>query len=248
MKIYSYNQASASAKVLAKALGVKRIKHEGGKYKAKHWHTILNWGSSRTPYDLDDATIINNSYAVASASNKLSAFIAMEGRVSIPEWTTSHGQAVRWLAEGFTIVCRTILNGHSGKGIILASEEQHIVEAPLYVKYIPKNEEYRIHVHNGEVFFVQKKMRKLGVPDDDVNWKVRNHQNGFIYANRGVAIAQEACNNAIAAITSLGLDFGAVDIIYNEKEDKFYVLEVNTAPGISGTTLEKYVEQLKIYL
>ena len=46
------------------------------------------------------------------------------------------------------------------------------------------------------------------------------------------------------AIKVLGLDFGAVDIIYNKQEDKWYVLEVNTAPGIYGTTLDKYVNAI----
>ena len=37
------------------------------------------------------------------------------------------------------------------------------------------------------------------------------------------------------------LDFGAVDLIWNEHENKCYVLEVNSAPGIEGTTLQQYV-------
>jgi D-alanine-D-alanine ligase-like ATP-grasp enzyme len=44
------------------------------------------------------------------------------------------------------------------------------------------------------------------------------------------------------------LDFGAVDVIWNEKEDKYYVLEVNTACGLEGTTLDKYVEQFRRYV
>ena len=49
---------------------------------------------------------------------------------------------------------------------------------------------------------------------------------------------------AISAVDSLGLDFGAVDIIWNESEDQYYVLEVNTAPGVEGTTLQKYTEAI----
>ena len=48
---------------------------------------------------------------------------------------------------------------------------------------------------------------------------------------------------AVNAVKALGLDFGAVDIIYNEKENQYYVLEVNTAPGLEGTTLIKYAER-----
>jgi glutathione synthase/RimK-type ligase-like ATP-grasp enzyme len=249
MKIYSYNQGSASAKVLAQGLGIKRIKRDGKALTIRE--NVINWGCSEPTRDmLFTEGLVNTFTAVKRASNKLSAFNAMEGTVSIPEWTESRIEASKWLAEGITVVARTILNGHSGKGIFICTKEDEVAmpAASLYVKYIPKKEEYRLHVHNKRVFFIQKKMRKLDVPDDDVNWKVRNHQNGFIYANKDVAVAQEACNNAIAAITALGLDFGAVDIIWNEKQDKYYVLEANTAPGLSGVSVEKYVEQFKIYL
>jgi D-alanine-D-alanine ligase-like ATP-grasp enzyme len=50
---------------------------------------------------------------------------------------------------------------------------------------------------------------------------------------------------ACDAIINLGLDFGAVDIIYNEKNNRWVVLEVNTAPGLSGETLNRYVEMIK---
>ena len=39
-----------------------------------------------------------------------------------------------------------------------------------------------------------------------------------------------------------GLTFGSVDVIYNEHRDKAYVLEVNTASGLSGETVDDYVK------
>jgi len=49
---------------------------------------------------------------------------------------------------------------------------------------------------------------------------------------------------ALQACQALGLNSGAVDIIWNEKENKCYVLEVNTAPGIEGTTCKKYTNEI----
>lgn len=49
---------------------------------------------------------------------------------------------------------------------------------------------------------------------------------------------------ALAACNALGLESGAVDIIWNEKENKCYVLEVNTAPGICGITTKKYTDAI----
>jgi D-alanine-D-alanine ligase-like ATP-grasp enzyme len=52
--------------------------------------------------------------------------------------------------------------------------------------------------------------------------------------------------HSISAVNTLGLDFGAVDLIV-AKDGRVYVLEVNTAPGIEGITLEKYVKAFQNY-
>ncbi len=239
MKLYAYNPKSKSAKALALGLGIRRLRHNGPKIVDK----ILNWGSSAINRNVG-AIIINKPEAIKTASNKLHSFNSLNGHVDIPQFTTSLDEANKWLAKGVTVVCRHKLTGHSGEGIeiIKPKADKPIPEAKLYVKYIPKAEEYRIHVIHDNAFFVQRKARTKDVPDDKVNWQVRNHANGFIYAHKDVEVPEEVRVMAVKAVKALGLDFGAVDIIYNEKKNKYFVLEINTAPGLYGTTLEKYVE------
>ena len=67
---------------------------------------------------------------------------------------------------------------------------------------------------------------------------------GSVYCRDGITSNSIRDTLAINAIRALHLDFGAVDIIYNERENQFYVLEVNTAPGLEGTTLQKYTESI----
>jgi glutathione synthase/RimK-type ligase-like ATP-grasp enzyme len=50
---------------------------------------------------------------------------------------------------------------------------------------------------------------------------------------------------AIKAVQALGLDFGSVDVIWNERHSLPYVLEVNTAPGLVGTTVTNFVNAFK---
>jgi glutathione synthase/RimK-type ligase-like ATP-grasp enzyme len=245
MKLYSYNNGSASAKALAAGLGIKMIKHEGEELDILK-HVVINWGCSQFSRVFYNKQTLNIPLAIAKAVNKLTAFQTMKDVVNIPEFTDDRYEAINWLAGGHTVVARTKLNGHSGEGIVIVEPKfeagQEIPDAPLYVKYIKKNAEYRIHVFQEEVFFVQKKARKLDVPDEEVNWQVRNHQNGFIYANQDVQVQEEAKKQAIMAVKTLGLDFGAVDIIETAK-GRVFVLEVNTACGLEGTTLQKYIEQ-----
>lgn len=148
---------------------------------------------------------------------------------------------------GKTVVCRTILNGHSGAGIVLASKVEELVDAPLYVEYVPKKEEYRVHVFKGEAIHYSRKARKADVPDGEVNWKIRNHDNGFIFQHENFQIPEAVIQQALAAVEECDLDFGAVDVIWNDKQQKAYVLEINTAPGIEGVTLSKYVEAIQKY-
>ena len=95
---------------------------------------------------------------------------------------------------------------------------------------------------------IQRKARKRDVPDDAVNWQVRNLDGGFIFAREGVVASPVASEEAVKAVESLSLDFGAVDLIYNAREDKYYVLECNSAPGLSGSTLDGYAERFREYL
>lgn len=240
--IYAYKNGSGSAKLLSEALGIKRIKHEGKPLKLKK---LINWGSSAFTRNMQIGKILNLPECVRNASHKIRTFEHIGGLVNIPDWTLERKVAEAWIKAGQTVVCRTLIQANSGKGIVIAENVNELVDAPLYTKYIPKKEEYRIHVFQGEAFHVQRKARKKDVPDDKVNWKVRSHGNGFCFQIQGIEMPEAAAEQAVKAVQSLGLDFGAVDLIWNQKEDKWYVLEVNTAPGIEATTLAKYVEQFK---
>lgn len=251
MKIVPYKAGSESAKALAGELGIARLKLEGSRWKGKAGDVVINWGTSRRghPAFEGEARVLNKPESVALAANKLHAFRAFqENDVSCPWWTENRMEASDKLLTGCTIVVREKLNGHSGDGIAIITPEiyqaQGLIQAPLYTNYIKKADEYRAHIFNGKMFFVQRKARKKDVPDDEVNWQIRNHANGFIFAHEGVEIPEEAQELSVKAVAALGLDFGAVDLI-KTKTGRWYVLEVNTACGLEGTTLKKYAEQFR---
>jgi glutathione synthase/RimK-type ligase-like ATP-grasp enzyme len=233
--LYPYKKGSASCKVLAKALKARQIKLNNSIYKKKPDHLVINWGNSKAP----DYIEYNKSHEVKAASNKLNTFkILKAAGLSHPEWTTDIETACEWLKTG-TVFCRMLLTGHSGKGIVEFDGTQ---QAPLYVKYIKKRHEYRVHVFKDSLIHVQQKKKKIG---GNANAKVRNLANGWIYAKEDIVpLQEEATSLATQAIKALGLDFGAVDLIYNEKYNTYYILEINTAPGLTGTTLNRYTEVL----
>lgn len=250
--IYPYKAGSNSAAELARALGVRRISHQNSRFRGREDKTIINWGGSRLPDEVNLCRVINPQEAARKASDKLAFFTHAECRV--PDWTTDPDVAENWWEEGSIVVERHVLNGNSGQGIRLASQETGEGvddDAPLYTKYVPKRHEYRIHVFQGRIISVQRKARSHEVPDEQVNWKIRNHTNGFIFARNEEALGEipaDVLEQAVLSVNSIGLDFGASDVIFNERSGQAYVLEVNTAPGLTGTTLTDYAEAFRSLL
>lgn len=247
--IYPYNMGSRSARDLARSLNTRRV-YPDRKYRRRDNHVVINWGSSKLPF-WNCEGIINHPHYVSVAANKLKTLNALYGAgVSVPEYTTSFQTALRWLSDGDDMLARLTLTGHSGRGIELLRASDglsylDVPEAPLYTKYIKKKYEYRVHVEklsNGtpQVFDIQQKKRNLSVPDDDVNWQIRNYYTGWIYARGDIDPPQCVLDEACKALDAIGLDFAAMDVVYNEQQEKSYVLEVNTAPGLDGTTLDLY--------
>src|SRR5690554_22034 len=189
MLIYPYRKGSKSVKALREN-GFRSIKLENSRFKGRANKTVINYGSSALPEEVLKCRVINSPEAVSKASNKLLAFKAMaEHGVSVPRFTESPVDAAVWNRD---VVVRHKLTGHSGEGIkIVDADHRFMPEAPLYVEYIKKKHEYRVHVFMGEVIDVQRKARKLDVPDEEVNWQVRNLDGGFIYAREGVEIDEE---------------------------------------------------------
>ena len=239
MKLLPYKMASKSSKDLASSLGILRLKKENSRYRYRDGDVVINWGGNTPlPYPT-----VNDPTACRVASDKVAAFGCLDSaEVSIPNYTGLRSQAEGWIEDGHKVVCRTLTRANSGRGIVMASTIEELVAAPLYVKYVKKQQEYRVHVAGGNVIDTQRKMRSRDVPDDQVDWQVRNLAGGFIFGREGVEADFLRDALAISSVTALGLDFGAVDIIYNERSGQYYVLEVNTAPGLQGTTLAKYTE------
>lgn len=249
--LYPYKTQSSSAKALREGLSqavgyrVKIVLPEG-KFKPSRSDKIINWGFSKHPnWEWSSQEDLNAPSSVQRAANKLSSFWAfLNNELSTPNFTIRKEEAQEWLNQGSKIVVRHTLTQHSGLGIELV-ESGELPNAPLYVEYKKKRAEYRVHVFKGEVIDTQqKKKRNQASRPDTFNAFIRNHDNGWVYCRNDINndIFRDAL--AILAVKALDLDFGAVDIIYNEHENQNYVLEVNTAPGLEGETLNKYIEAI----
>lgn len=251
-KIYTYSMASVGSKELAEGLGISRIKHERSRVSGSPELTIINWGASEIPPQLiaGGTRILNHPSHVARMTNKELAFnLFADNDVRIPKHTSSADEARRWVGQGKTVFARTVLSGHSGNGIVIMGPdhpENIEVRARLYTEYVKKKDEYRIHICNGRVIDQQRKgLREEFRGHADVNYMIRNLANGFVFVRNEIRVPQDVLDQALLAMRVSQLDFGAVDVIWNEQQQRAYVLEINTAPGLQGSTIQSYVNALR---
>ncbi len=242
--LYPYKMASRSGKSLASLMSIKRV-YQNKNYKPRNGDIIINWGSTKIPSWINklnaNTTLLNNPNCVRTAVNKLETFrhLTFNGIPTV-EWTTKYEDAFNWAENENKVVERHTLCGYGGSGVVVANDSFELnCTAPLYTKFIEKAMEYRLHVFRGNVFDIQQKKRRSG---QDTDGTIKNKSSGWVFCRNNITpLPENAQEIAIKTIQVLGLDFGAVDMLV--KNGKVYVLEVNTAVGLEGTTLLNYYKQ-----
>ncbi len=243
LKILPYKIGSESAKAIARELQVGRIRL-GQHTRPITQNLVINWGCSNINRSI--RKLLNRPEAVALASNKLKTFETLHAAgVSVPEWSITREDAEGWLDRGFKVFCRHKLSGHNGEGIeVIRPEDTRLPRCPLYVKHVKKDKEYRVHVFNNRVIDITEKRRRSGVERTEYNGLIRNLENGWVFCRDNVHPIDIVRTESIRAVRTLGLDFGAVDIVV-DRQGRVFILEINTAPGLQGTTLDRYIEAIR---
>lgn len=96
-----------------------------------------------------------------------------------------------------------------------------------FVQYVPKKAEYRVWAYRRRSLAVYEKVMRYPERYRGVGW---NWHQGFAFTFVNEA-PEELKQLGATAVNSLGLDFGAVDILHGQ-DGQYYVLEVNSAPGV----------------
>ena len=237
--IWAYKNYSNSARTLSRDLKAPLIKHERSRFRGSPDKTVINWGSSQLSSEAMKCKVINSPEAVHSAANKKTFFNSHSPDLMVP-WTVDKEVAREWLRDN-SVIGRKSLSGHSGAGIEVIKRGTEEIEGdfPLYTKYVSKRHEYRYHFIKDLIILRQQKKKRQDIEDDDFDWKIRSYNNGFVFCVNDVAIKDAVERVALEFIEETHLDFGAIDIVYNEKRDRGYILEVNTAPALLSDTLRE---------
>ncbi len=251
MRLYilPYKSSSNSAKLLASSLNCKRIKCERSRFRHTLRTLVINWGSSSPHPNVDSNRLLNKFDSVGIAINKLKTFQKLtEANVPCLTWTTDKEVAASWNSR---VYVRHLLESSQGNGIQICRRGEELPDAPLYTRGAKTSKEYRLHVgrHNGvyELIHTQQKRLREDAPEDRVIG-IRNTANGWVFACNNVdSLSTEQIEVAFRAAKALDLDFCGIDLIINSN-NQVLVCEVNTAPGLEGTTLTQYTQFFRKHL
>jgi hypothetical protein len=200
---------------------------------------IIRWGSRTSVDFVPRNTVYNSQNALQRTTDKLESLRMLdEAGVNVPEWTTDRDE----ISETFGYPALGRSESHTrGQDInlILQWRDAYLTDGnDFFTEYIPTDLEYRMHVVNGEVVKVHEKRLRS---EESNHPFIRNSETGWVFVEpRDEAPPDQL---AIDAVGSLGLDFGAVDVIREEETGDHYVLEVNSAPSLDEANLERYGER-----
>jgi len=260
--ILPYKRNSLSAKTISKYFKTLRIFPDRN-YKPRLNDVVVNWGFQGDIPVLEgkNVDILNKSEAVRKASSKVDCLTILgKNGVNVPFFATDLENAKSLFHLSENIFCRTLTRASKGKGIVIARAEDQLVKCNLYTSMLDTDIEYRVHVFDGEVIdIVQKRqMSKDRMRDKGIivaNKEVKNLMNGWSFTRGDLTLWDKDGNYfydmisiSLNAIKALDLDFAAIDLV-KTKDDEFYVLEVNTAPGMKRgtTTHRRYTEAISKY-
>lgn len=200
---------------------------------------LIRWGSRSSVDFSPRETVFNSQRAIRSNTDKLGSLRTLrEAGIPTPEWTTNRDE----ISETFGYPALGRSENHTrGEDInlILQWRDAYLTSGNDYfVEYIPTDLEYRMHVVNGEVVKVHEKRLRS---EESNHPFIRNSETGWIFVEPREEPPSDQL--AIDAVGSLGLDFGAVDVLRGEDGEE-YVLEVNTAPSLDEANLQRYGEAL----
>lgn len=177
----------------------------------------------------ESTTCINKAASIKAISSKYSFLDKSKDEIRVPQVTRNKSVVKTWFEQTPNlIVLGRDFNHHGGLDIEEYHDFASVTDRNYYVKFIPKRREFRIYTFFGKVLEVQEKI------PEDINLIAWNHSKGskFINVNWNKWISK-SCYLALKAAEIWEIDYCAWDIILG-KDNKFYVLEGNTAPSITG--------------
>ncbi len=262
-----YKGGFETAEVLATALNerisnfrptinIKRIVRRRGIFKRD---VLIRWGTTRdeevdTIFERKGALLLNRASSLSANVDKLNSLIVFRNAgVTVPNFWTEKREIPRFPVLGRN---REHRGGKDvvviqGSAIAKFNDYSKIPHKSFYTEFICSKDEFRIHVFDGQIIRVTKKVFR-GHDRFDTNieekYVIRNDTYGWGHSSIEIEDFYkkypEAVKNAVRAVKSIGLTFGAVDLILRQSDNRPFVLEVNSCPRLNSVGIDVYIKAI----
>ncbi len=196
-------------------------------------NSIINWGNHIFSNDAYFSANIPSAIALASDKARSRIFLQEVG-VSVPV-TVTWGNPQE-LQPNYPLIARTAQH-HGGNNFYVLNDASEInnlvkehpeIRGGYFSEVFEKDTEFRVHCAHGRILMVQEKPLVEG--ELRANQAV-NHEKWTVL--KWGEINPKIALESLKAIEALGLDYGAVDIMYNSADNSCAICEVNTSPSIN---------------
>lgn len=237
-------------------VNIKRIVRRRGIFRRD---ALIRWGTTRDE-EVDDifyskgALVLNPAQELIGNVDKLNSLrVFRAAGVNCPNFWTDKKMIPRFPVLGRNREHR------GGKDVVLINgsaiprfnDYSKIPDKCFYTEFICSTEEFRVHVFEKDVIRVTKKVfRGHDRFDSAIEERqvIRNDTYGWghsaVDTNEFIKKYPDAVNHSIRAVASLGLNFGAIDLILRQSDNKPFVLEVNSCPRLNSVGMQVYVEAI----
>lgn len=223
------SQSCITGKLLRQKLSIPRKRTQ----RRARLDYFLRWGNS-DEFPVRARVELNTAEAVSNATNKLKMLrLLKQAEIPVPEFFTDG------TPEGEVYI-------RDRQGVTrFGSDFSPITDQYYSLPIQDKRREYRVHVFNSEIVSIYEKIpREQG----ELPKLFKSHNCKFSRVNpensRCDATGQKM---AIDAVNALGLLFGGVDLI-RTRDGRFFVCEVNSAPGLNSTNVDRWIEKIRAYV
>lgn len=231
-----------SARILATKLG---LHYTSISYKLTE-PPVVRYGNSNGVFDND--TKFNSPDSIRNCGNS-AAFskICADNKIRSPLYTPFDIANIDDYVYPFLL-----RNAHhmAGKDIIIVESKEQLdtligdsaTDGRYHVPYIHIDLELGIHFINGKVIKIFKKIPGEKVLSERIRSSVMGWHYHLISDLEQFKVAQTL---TLKTAEIMGVGFGRADIGYDETEKKYYIFEINTAPGLNSKTAELYATVLR---
>lgn len=235
MFIYTTRSMFPSAKALATELSerLQRRIRVTTRPETSLRGQFIRWGTSHT---INSGIEINLNPAnlVRVCSNKLE-FGRKMVELEIPAFELRTGTP-----QTFPVVLRKVLNGYGGDGIEVCTDlvSWNGRTGVHYSQFRRLKPELGVHIFNGRILKIFKKMRDEGLPEEE--YPIRNMRRGYHFSLAELSNYPKLIPFVRNFCEKFPIVFGRMDVGWDVENKTYRVIEFNTAPGLCSNSYTLY--------